>query len=170
MKRIVLLVVLVALCFSAKANASGDYSVGNGNWMVGANADLSRMWGGAISGTTTFATDIEVGRFCFFDWLMPQLKFGAFVSSDFDAEELLAGTRLYWNKKTALLPFAQINLGFASVKAGDRYNAFAVNPGIGLDYLVAKNVAVGIQFNYTAFVRDGTINQIDIPVGLHIYF
>ncbi len=172
MKKLIMAVAVLAVLAvfaSAKANAT-DYSVGKGNWLVGAGADLNRIWGGGTDSRTTFNFNSEVGYFVW-DWLMPEAKFDVGVTSGYNQEIFTAGARAYWNKKTSLLPFARLNVGVASASAnGNRYTAFALNPGIGLDYLVTKNVAIGIQANYTAYIRSGTLHQFDFPIGFSIYF
>ncbi|PIR17339.1 MAG: hypothetical protein COV46_04905 [Deltaproteobacteria bacterium CG11_big_fil_rev_8_21_14_0_20_49_13] len=168
MKKLITVVAVIAVFACTNANAT-DYSVGKGNWLVGAAADLSRIWGGGVAGRTTFNMNAEVGYFVW-DWLMPEAKFEVDVTSGYNLEIFTAGARAYWNKKTSLLPYARLNVGVASSANGDRYTAFALNPGIGLDYMITKNVAIGIQANYTAFIRSSTTSMFDFPVGFSIYF
>lgn len=169
MKKSVLLAVAVTLLTAGVAQASkGEYSVGKGSWLVGAAADVTHFWG---SGTnqTNFALDTEIGYFVW-DWLMPELRFDLDIGDDFDAELFTAGARAYYNKGNELLPYVRLNVGFGSVKAGTRANAFVINPGIGLDYLLTKNVAIGIQANFNAYVRDVSFYSFDFPIGFNIYF
>jgi opacity protein-like surface antigen len=166
-KKLAILVVLAGLLAASHAH-SKDYSVGKGNWLVGAGVDVNRVWGG-IPGRTTFSMTSEVGYFVY-DFLMPQADFRFNVTEGYDAEIFALGARAYWNKGSRLLPFGKLTMGIGSMKSGDRYNAFALNPGIGVDYLVAPNVAVGLQIQYTAFIRSGTIHVFDVPIGLSFYF
>lgn len=169
MKRILVVVAVIGVLSSAVANAGNTNSVGKGNWLVGAGVDVNRIWGGGISSRTTFNMAAEVGYFVW-DWLMPETKFNFSVTEGFDSELFTVGTRAYWNKKTPLLPFARLNLGVGSIKLGERATAFALNPGIGVDYLLTKNVAVGMQVNYTAFIRSSTMHSFDFPISFSIYF
>lgn len=168
MKKLVVVMVMLALFASVSARA-GDYSIGKSDWLVGGNIDINRIWGGGVDGRTTFAMAAEVGYFVW-DWLMPELKFNLAVTEGFNSELFTAGARAYWNKKTAFLPFARLNLGVGSIKAGERYTAFALNPGIGMDYLLSRNVAIVVQANYTAFIRSSTMHSFDFPIGFSIYF
>ena len=169
MKKIITTVLAAALLVSATAMAKNDYSVGKGNWLVGAYADVNRVWGGGMDGRTTFNMATEVGYFVW-DWLLPEAQFDFGVTEGADSELFTGGARAYWNKGKPFLPFVRLNLGVGSIKIGSRATRFVINPGIGAEYLVAKNVAIGIQFNYEAWVASNTSSRIDIPIGFSIYF
>lgn len=168
MKRLIVVTAVVASIFSSSSYAT-DHSVGKGNWLVGGYADLNRTWGGGYEGRTTFAMVAEAGYFVL-DWLVPEAKFDFDVTSGYNSEIFTAGARAYWNKKTSILPFVRLNAGVGSIYAGDRSTAFALNPGIGLDYLLTQNVAIGIQANYTAYIKSDVTSSFDLPIGFSIYF
>ena len=169
MKKLLVVAVAASLLLSTAVKAENTNSVGKGNWLVGAAMDVNHVWGGGMDGRTTFALQSEVGYFVY-DFLMPEAKVNFMVSDGFDSELITGGARLYWNKGKPYLPFVRLNLGFGSVKEGTRANAFALNPGIGIDYLLTKNVAIGAQANYTAYIRSSTFNSFDFPISFSIYF
>lgn len=173
-KKVVLMVLAAVLLFAQNAYAGeteiGDvYNVGKGDWLVGAATDVNRIWGGGVDGRTTFTLQAEVGYFIW-DWFMPEMKLDLGVTEGFNSEIVTVGIRAYWNRRTQLLPYARINMGVGSIKFGDRVTRFALNPGIGLDYLLGKNVAIGIQANYQAFIAGSTTHRFDFPIGFSIYF
>lgn len=170
MKKILTVAVAVAVIFACTAlKAEDEKSVGKGNWMVNGTADVQRIWGGGMSGRTTFGFAAETGYFVL-DYLMPEIKFDVFVTEEYNTEVFTAGVRGYWNKKTPLLPYARLNVGVGSIKAGSRYTAFALNPGLGVDYMIFKNVAIGLQANCTIFIRSSILHQFDFPISFSIYF
>jgi len=170
MKKILTIAVTLAIILSCTTlKAEDDKSVGKGNWMVGGTMDVNRIWGGGISGRTTFGFGAETGYFVL-DYLMPEVKLNVLVTEGYNAEVFTAGVRGYWNKKTPLLPYARLNVGVGSIKSGNRYTAFALNPGIGVDYLIFKNVAIGLQANYTAYIRSSTSHEFDFPISFSVYF
>ncbi len=170
MKKLLTVAVTLAIILSCTAlKAEDDKSVGKGDWLVNGAVDVNRIWGGGVGGRTTFGFAVETGYFVL-DYLMPEVKFNVLVTEGYNSELFTAGVRGYWNKKTPLLPYARLNVGVGSVKSGSRYTAFALNPGLGVDYLIFKNVAIGLQANYTAYIRSSTSHQFDFPISFSIYF
>lgn len=170
MKKLLTVAVTVAIVFMCTAlKAEDDKSVGKGDWMVGAAADFNRIWGGGVNGQNTFTLISEVGYFVW-DFLMPEAKIDVGITEGTDLEIFTVGARGYWNKKTPLLPYVRLNMGVGTFKIGDRYTKFVLNPGIGVDYLLTKNVAIGLQVNYQAFISGSFSHRFDIPIGFSIYF
>jgi opacity protein-like surface antigen len=170
MKKLFTIAVAVAVVLACTAlKAEGDKSVGKKDWLVGAAADFNRIWGGGIDARNTFTLSSEVGYFIW-DFLMPEAKIDIGITEGYDSEIFTAGARGYWNKKTQLLPYARLNMGVGTFKIGSRYTKFVLNPGIGVDYLLTKNVAIGLQVNYQAFISGSFSHRFDIPIGFSIYF
>jgi len=169
MKKFVTIITVALVLLSSTAFAKDNYSVGKGDWLVGAYADVNRIWGGDVASQTIFTMASEVGYFVW-DWLLPEAKLDFGVTEGANFELFTLGARAYWNKGNELLPFVRLNMGVGSAEIGDRYTRFVLNPGIGCDYLVAKNVAIGIQINYEAWIAGNLSNRFDIPIGFSIYF
>jgi hypothetical protein len=66
-----------------------------------------------------------------------------------------------------VLPFGQFGFGYFHAPGAD---LFDVRIGLGCDYLLANNVAVGLAFAYDLGVGDGTFHQISFPFGFNVYF
>ncbi|MFH1263931.1 MAG: hypothetical protein V1495_10885 [Pseudomonadota bacterium] len=75
--------------------------------------------------------------------------------------------KAYWPTHKRFMPYALVGLGYLHTPASDLFD-FALGPGI--DYMVSDTVAIGIMFRYDLAAGDGTIHDIQFPLGFNIYF
>jgi opacity protein-like surface antigen len=81
--------------------------------------------------------------------------------------KMLPNLKAYWPLHKRFLPYAMIGVGYFHAPGANMFD-FAIGPGF--DFMLANNVAIGLQFRYDLATGNGTVHDIQFPIGFHIYF
>ena len=141
-----------------------NFTVGKGDLETDVGFDVDILRGDAKGEDVRFTLG---ANYFLTDIFAPGMEFEV-AHNNGTAAKIFPNLKAYWPLGTRWLPYIQAGLGYA--RAGGR-NIFDFGFGPGINYMLAQNVSLGIQFRYDLGIGSGfTLHEIQFPLLFQVYF